>query len=211
MKLELASAKAVKHACLFYHYAKAVPSARVSFSVFNQNGEWCGVVIFGGGANNNLAKSIGFPQGAALELVRVALNGKQESTGKAVSLSLRLLKKYAPLCKVVISFADPEQGHLGVLYQATNWIYIGTSTAQREVFHPITGKAIHKRTANALFGTIKGLRKTPIYWKHKYVFGLSNQEKERLSKIGKPYPKCVQSIDGDVPDNQLGDGGSSPT
>ena len=119
----------------------------------------------------------------------MALNGKQESTGVAVSISLRLLKKAAPLCKCVISFADPEQGHCGVLYQATNWIYLGASKAQREVFHPTTGKAIHKRTANKLFGTIKGLKKTDVFWKHKYVYPLEKTLSSLLKSISKPYPK----------------------
>jgi len=159
MRLEIASAKAIRYACLKFHYAKSTPSASLAFSVFNDSNEWCGVIVYGSGANNNLTKSIGLPQGAALELVRVALNGKQGNTGKALSLSLQILKGLAPLCKCIISYADPEQGHLGVLYQATNWLYLGRSQAQSEVYHPVTGKMIHKRTANALFGTIKGLKK----------------------------------------------------
>lgn len=147
------------------------------------------MIIYGSGANNNLSKSVGLPQGAVIELVRVALNGKQESTGKALSLSLQILKKRAPLCRCVISYADPEQGHLGVLYQATNWAYIGRSQAQSEVYHPVSGKMIHKRTANALFGTIKGLKKTPIFWKHKYAFGLYRAERKRIEAMALPYPK----------------------
>jgi hypothetical protein len=189
MKLELASPKAIKYACLKFHYAKSVPAASIAFAVFNEQKEWCGVIAYGPGANNKLTKSIGLPQGACLELVRVALNGKQESTGKARALSLRLLKKYAPLCKCVLSFADPEQGHLGILYQATNWVYIGKSVAQAEVYHPNTGKMIHKRTANALFGTIKGLQKTPVFWKYKYAYPFTKDTKETIERMRKPYPK----------------------
>lgn len=211
MKLELASAKAVRHSCLYFHYAKAVPSAMVSFAIFNTKNEFCGVIIYGSGANRFLAKSIGLPQGAALELVRVALNGKQESTGKALSLSLKLLKKYAPLCRAVVSYADPEQGHLGVLYQATNWVYLGHGHKSSKIIHPITGKKTHQKTIHSIFGSQKGMQMVHDIPKHKYAFGLTNQEKARLKQIGKPYPKRVQSIDGDVPNNRLGEGGSIPT
>ena len=193
MILKLASAKAIRHACLNFHYAKAVPSVRIAFSVFNDDGEWCGVVAFGSGANNNLAKSVGQPQGAAVELVRVALNGKQSGTGKVLSIALKILPKYAPLLRCVVSYADPEQGHLGVLYQATNWAYLGASKAQREVYHPVTGAVLHKRSANALFGTIKGLQKTPILWKHKYVYPLTRQAADKIEKDRKPYPKALNA------------------
>ena len=62
-----------------------------------------------------------------MELVRVALNGKQEKTGSAVAKSLWLLKKKAPVVRLVVSYADSEQGHSGIIYQATNWIYTGFS------------------------------------------------------------------------------------
>lgn len=211
MKLEIASAKAVRYACVKFHYAKSVPSVMLAFSVFNDKNEWCGVIAFSAGANNNLAKSIMLPQGACLELVRVALNGKQESTGKALSVALKLVKKYAPLCKVVISYADPEQGHLGVIYQATNWIYLGESKAQREVIDPKSGKIMHKRTANSLFGTIKGLEKSKILWKRKYAYPILKSECQKLMSISKSYPKSVQSIIGDASGSQPEEGGSIPT
>lgn len=189
MRLEIAGTKAIKYACIHFHYAKCVPSYSLAFSVFNNQNQWCGCIIYGSGANNNLSKSVNDVQGGVIELVRMALNGKQESTGKALSISLRLIPKYAPLVRYVISYADPEQGHIGVLYQATNFFYLGTSQPQRGVIHPKTGKMIHKRTANALFGTIKGLKKTDIFFKHKYAYGITKESKDKLKALSKDYPK----------------------
>jgi hypothetical protein len=93
MRLEIASHKAIKYACMNFHYAKSVPVNTFGYSVFNDNNEWCGVVLFGSGANNNLPKPYGLKSGQAMELVRMALNGKQESTSKAMSISLKLLVK----------------------------------------------------------------------------------------------------------------------
>jgi len=38
---------------------------------------------------------------------------------------LRKLKKHAKGLKLVVSYADFNQGHHGGIYQATNWIYVG--------------------------------------------------------------------------------------
>ena len=47
MRLELASNKAIKYSCLNFHYAKSVPVNTFAYSVFNDNNEWCGCVVFG--------------------------------------------------------------------------------------------------------------------------------------------------------------------
>ena len=46
MRLETASYKAIKYACQNFHYAKSTPVNVVGFSVFNDNEEWCGCVVF---------------------------------------------------------------------------------------------------------------------------------------------------------------------
>ena len=97
MRLEKASYKAVKYACIKFHYAKTVPVTNISYSVFNNNNEWCGVICYGGGANYNLGKKYGVVSGQFLELTRMALNGKQESTSKALSVSIKMIKKNKPL------------------------------------------------------------------------------------------------------------------
>jgi hypothetical protein len=44
MRLEKASKKAVQYACLKFHYAEVVPAQYIGYSVFNNIGEWCGVI-----------------------------------------------------------------------------------------------------------------------------------------------------------------------
>lgn len=56
MKLTRANAKAVKYACMKFHYAKAVPVNTLGYNVYNDAGEWCGVVVFGTGATPNMAR-----------------------------------------------------------------------------------------------------------------------------------------------------------
>jgi hypothetical protein len=122
MRLEKASNKAIKFACMNFHYAKSVPVNPVGFSVFNDKSEWCGVILYAVGANNNIAKTYNLNQGNVIELVRMALNGKQESTSKALSISLKLIKKSLPLVKLIVSYADKDQNHSGIIYQAKEYM-----------------------------------------------------------------------------------------
>lgn len=191
MRLEKASYKAIVYACKNFHYSKSVPINSVGYSVFNDKKEWCGVIIYGRGANPNLPKSVGLKQGQAIELVRVALNGKQESTSKAVSISLKLFKKDNPLVEIVISFADQNQNHYGVIYQACNWFFtgIGKSTPQWNV----NGKKVHQRQVASLGFKIRDasklFTKEKILDKYRYEFPFTKEMIEFCKKRMLPYPK----------------------
>ena len=115
MKLTIANNKAIRYACMTFHYAKSVPVNTLGYNVYNDNNEWCGVILYGTGANNAIASPFGMHQGEVLELVRVALNGKQECTSKAVAMSLKQLRKDCPLCKLVVSYADCDQSRSNIV------------------------------------------------------------------------------------------------
>jgi len=194
MRLERASSKAIKYACLNFHYAKAVPANPFGFNVFNAKREWCGVIIYGTGATANIAKPYNLKQGQVVELVRVALNGKQEKTGSAVAKSLWLLKKKAPVVRLVVSYADSEQGHSGIIYQATNWIYTGFSIDSNLI---IDGERKHRRSIASKFGTssadkirnlghtVEVIRTKP---KWKYIYPLYKADRQKYLYLSKPYP-----------------------
>ena len=200
MKLEPASYKAVQYACRYFHYAKAVPQALCSFSVFNDAGEWCGCIVYSLGANQYLGRKFGLVQGEVCELVRVALNGRHGSTSKAVAISLKLLKKVNPLLKLVVSYADCDQEHTGTIYQATNWIYAGLVELNGGTpKFRIKGKVTHARSlgSRGWKANIDWIRKYKdataelVYTKgkHKYLFPLTKAVEDRCRPHSKPYPK----------------------
>lgn len=212
MRLEIASAKAVKYACLNFHYAKAVPVNTFGYSVFNEKNEWCGVILFGSGASANIGKPFGLKQGEIIELVRMALNGKQGVTTKCMALSMKLIKKQIPLCNLLISYADFWQGHYGIIYQATNWYYIGKSQAQANVIDPYTGKELHKRSAVGKYGSCVGLKYGEIKYKLKYIYPLNKSMIPLCESLKKPYPKIAQEVNQDKRDaSSIEIGGSNPT
>lgn len=198
MRLEKASHKAIVYSCMNFHYAKAVPNVGHAYSVFNNKNEWCGTICYGMGASNNIGSPFGLLQGQIIELVRMALNGKQESTTKAMALSLKLIKKDAPNVKMIVSYADSEKGHIGTIYQATNWYYIGFSTDTNLI---INGKREHRRTLGSRFGTSSSeiLRKkgykVDIYRtkpKWKYIYPIDKTLVPLCKSLAKPYPKNAQ-------------------
>lgn len=200
MKLTKANSKAIKYACKNFHYSQSVPTVQYAYNVYNDKDEWCGVILFGGGANNNLAKSFNLRNGEVLELERVALNGKQEQTSKAVSIALRLLHKENPIVKLVVSYADHRQKHLGIIYQATNWIYLGmTKTSDFQYFY--NGKWTHERTINSKSNKdeLKAtLQKRQNSNKFKYVYCFDKELKEKYNAIKKQYPSKQDLTDKDA-------------
>lgn len=63
-------------------------------------------------------------QGEYLELTRLwCANGMPKNTeSKIISTAIKMLPKEI---KLLLSFADSSKNHVGTIYQATNWYYLG--------------------------------------------------------------------------------------
>ena len=200
MKITKATIEATRYACLFFHYAKALPVAQYCYNVWSDSGDWCGVIVYGGGANCHIAMPYDKWQGQVVELERVALNGKQghNATGQAVSMSLKALKKEAPWVDLVVSYADLDQNHAGIIYQATNWIYTGLMNANLRGAFIVHGKKIHPKTVYS-----KGWKQSVLWLKenvdpeaeefitkgkHKYIYPMNRKMRKRCEVLRKPYP-----------------------
>ena len=207
MRLAYATPKAIDYACKHFHYAKAVPVNTLGYNVYNDNGEWCGVVLFGSGANNKIGNEYSLNQGQVLELVRVALNGKQSCTSQVVAASLKHLHQDCPLCRLVVSYADCDQSHLGTIYQATNWVYVGTMMKdQHDSSWVVNGKRYHGRIISDWVrnrGGLQGLTRAEFIRKYydanaypyitkgkrKYLMPMDKKMRKQIEPLRKPYPK----------------------
>lgn len=206
MRLTRASLQAIKYACLNYHYSRSVPANPIGYNVYNDNEEWCGVILYSVGATANIGKPYGLLCGEVLELTRVALNGKQEYTSEAVAKSLKQLRKDVPMCRLVVSYADCDQNHLGTIYQATNWVYEGLSKG--DTYFIINGKKVHRRSINSRKVIIDGKRvpcpetldcvrrffdkDATIFrstGKRKYLMPMDKMMKKKIESLRKSYPK----------------------
>lgn len=186
-----ATPKEIKWACEKFHYAHAVPSVKYAYSYFNGGGQWCGVVIYSVGANRNIGKSYGLFMGEVLELVRVALNGKQEKTSQVVAETLRQLHRDNPNIKLIVSYADQRQMHVGTIYQATNWIYVGVASYGTKQYF-FKGKWTHQRTIDSYKNNDELKRTLPSREtsdKYKYLYPFDKRLRRKLARQSIPYPK----------------------
>jgi len=113
------------------HYAKRMPSISFAFGLF-LNDALVGVVTYGMPASPWLCKGICGNENRhlVLELNRLVLthNIKNEAS-LLVGRSLALL----PTPRVIVSYADTAQGHVGVVYQACNFLFTGTTKPRTDM------------------------------------------------------------------------------
>ena len=207
MRLTRATNEAIRYACLHYHYSRAIPANPLGYNVYNDKEEWCGVILYGTGANRHIGTQYNLPMGGVLELTRVALNGKQEQTSRAVAMSIKQLKKDCPHCRLIVSYADCDQQHLGTIYQATNWIYTGLFDKGDTSFL-INGKKTHRKSVHSKMVIINGKKVhcpenidavrrfldpnasvLVTAGKRKYLMPLDKAMKKQILPLAKPYPK----------------------
>ena len=209
LKIDWATFEAAKFACENWHYSRCMPAGKLVKVGIWENDKFIGVVLFSRGANNTLGTPYGLVQTQCCELTRIALTKHESQVSRVMKLAFLFLKKNSPGLKLVISFADPEQGHHGGIYQATNWIYSGMTTPADEYI--VNGKRMHGRSMRASFGTHIGkafIEKVLGSSKHRYLMPLDDDMRKQIMPLSKPYPKRVKKQDLEHP-SELG--GAIPT
>jgi hypothetical protein len=211
LKIAWATHAAAKYACENWHYSKCIPKSKlVKFSVF-EDGYFVGVIVYGCGATRSLVSRYGLIPEQGCELVRVALRRHTNEVSKMLSITLKMLKKNFEGLKIVVSFADPEQGHHGGIYQASNWLHDGCSQASDEYIYK--GKRWQGRSFR---NSHKGMENHPDVKKVKgsskirYVYPFCKDLRSELIKKAKKYPKRIEH-ESNAPDFQSGEGGAIPT
>ena len=206
LRVDWATHDAAKYACLNWHYSKCLPVGKLVKVGAWEYGKFIGVVIFGRGANHNMGKSFGLKQDECVELVRIALTNHATPVSKIAALAMRFLKNENKGLRLVVSYADPEQGHHGGVYQAGNWIYKGLSSKAVKVFY--NGKWAHKKTVDDSGVDQSGLKKKTVQGKHTYLMPLDKAMLASTLPLSKPYPKRDTKA---TTNDQLVGGGAIPT
>ena len=194
LKLDWATHKAAKYAVENWHYSKCLPVGKtVKVGVWEEN-KFVGVVLFGMGSGN---ATCGTKYGLAkthevAELTRVALTTHKAPVSRIISVAIKMFKHQSPGIRLLISFSDEMgQGHIGGIYQAGNWLYLG-AFKEGDGGYCIFGRSMHTRSVGA-----KGWKQT-LGWlkkhidpnatklptkKHRYVMPLDDDMKKRLKSL----------------------------
>lgn len=193
--------EAAKFAVLNYHYSKAMPAGKLIKIGVWEDEKFIGAVLFGRGANNNIGKSYNLEQTQVCELVRVALRKHEHPVTEILGKSIKILKETNPGLKLIVSYADSNQGHLGIIYQAGNWIYSGS--IESEIGYKINNKIVHGRSVVQKYGTSSipwlqkninpNIKKISGKPKFKYLYPLNKTIRKQIKLLSKTYPKILEA------------------
>lgn len=181
--------------------------------------KFIGCIVYGQPVGRSAAESVSklISVYEVFELTRLFIHDGYGRNIESYSLSksLELLRKDFPKIKAIITYADGEQGHRGIIYQACNFHYQGNSSLALMPNYSVSlvgppYEWTHSRTISSTYGShnVEHLKKKigRTFWrkkessKHRYVYLLGNKkEKKQILKNLKhpflPYPKNTNHID----------------
>lgn len=166
------------------HYAKRIPSISYAFGLYDDM-ELIGVVTYGMPASPFLCIGVCGEENRnnVIELNRLCLDeNKKNQASFLVANSIKML----PKPKIIVSYADTAMGHVGYVYQATNFLFTGTTKERTDMASENGGHSRHNS------GDIT--KRVDRSAKHRYVFIHANKhdKKRLLEKLNYsilPYPK----------------------
>jgi hypothetical protein len=199
LRLDWATHEAAAFACETWHYSKCLPVPPLFKVGVWEDEKFVGVVIFSRGASPNLLKPYGLKMTEGCELTRVALREHVTPVSRIVAIAIRFLKKENPGLRLIVSFADPDRGHHGGIYQAGNWVYAGTTAGSIEYIDR-NGVRWHSRQVSSSgfkkqFEVIRRVPKSSecekiiCSGKHRYLMPLDEPMRRQVESLRKPFPK----------------------
>ena len=173
------------------HYAHRMPAVQHAFGLYHDRmlegvvayGPTCrslnrGYGIFGGKLDVN-----------SFELLRLCIDSDNKNAASVlVGKSLKMLERPA----FIVSYADANQGHVGYVYQATNWIFCGITSKEKRYIQ--NGKEIHARTVVSTYGS-RRVGALPLdieieeqEGKNRYVYFVGNKKARKAMRDAMTYP-----------------------
>jgi len=197
------------------HYMHRKAPCSQAFGLYDrQSGSVIGILLFGVSASSTLLKGVCGPDeaGNVFELTRLWIqDGTPRNTESFfISQCIGLAER-----EVIVSYAEINAGHVGYVYQATNWFYTGLSTKFKDPkLHSRPGEHhtgwAHAKTVDGKrvpYSTeaLKKLHGDDLYFeerprKHRYVYINAKNKKRRKILLAKlrykilPYPKKVNDL-----------------
>lgn len=199
MKVDTLPSKIAMGMVLAHHYSGRTVGAKHCFGL-RIDGDLVGCVVYSQPASYTLCKGVCGDEFKpfVIELARLVITTKERNAASfLIGNSLALLGD-----AVVVSYADCNDhvGHVGYVYQATNWIYTGKGSAEPKWAHPETGEIISftrrhiDKKAAAIGLDYRELTKVKQSGKHRYVIFTGSkrfraQAEKALKYKRMEYPK----------------------
>lgn len=207
LRVEPVPPSTVRQVITDFHYLHSMPAApRLCFGVY-RGGTLAGAVVLTAGARQgHRVLAAAKPQEVAT-LARLWLSDQlpKNSESRVIGAVLRHLRRQTDW-KLLLSYADPAAGHVGTIYQATGWLYLGQGSPEGYLDFG-DARLMHPRTAYKQFGsnavghlsrTGIAVRRQPVAAKHRYAYLLDGAWCWRLREPVRPYPKTAPSTGREV-------------
>jgi hypothetical protein len=183
------------------HYLHRKAPCSRAYGLFNKQNEIKGVIVYGVSASSTLLKGIcgEDEKNNVYELTRLWISDEVPKNGESflIGNTIKLLNR-----EIVVSFSEIDQGHVGTVYQATNFLYCGLSAKFKD---PKVKGLEHQHHCTYAHGMTMAQVKEKygeenVYYvdrprKHRYVFFNANSKKRKKELLGKlkykvlPHPK----------------------
>lgn len=204
LEVDFCEKQAALYACRQFHYNRRFPKSKILPLGVWEDGKFIGTVIFGRGACSKMGSPFGLDHVEVCELVRIALDKHVTPVTRILRLAIRKLKVHSPDLKLIVSFADSAQGHIGTIYKASNFLYMGASSYHTLRIH---GENRHPRAVHCIYG---GVGAQSIPWlrehvdpraerirtalKYKYVKPLTRDMRKKVLPMALSYPKALSAV-----------------
>ena len=171
------------------HYAHRAVSVSWAFGAYFKN-ILLGVISFGKPASQNVCLGVCGKSNSnrVYELNRLWMSDKcpKNSESRFIGWALRQLKNINPPL-ILVSYADTEQGHSGLVYRATNWVYTGLSDKRN--CGDVSLPGLHSRHAKKF----EGATIVPRSRKHRFVYFCNPSDRKHL-KWNAEQPKTIPCL-----------------
>ena len=135
-----------------HHYSHNLNGVmvRYSFKLIDEENNLVGAMVSGGLGMANAWKKYAKRPEEVIELRRLVLidDTKRNAESYFIGASLRWLKKNTDI-STVISYADPNNGHVGIVYKASNFERLG-ETAKGKVIK-YNGRTFHDKAIRSKY------------------------------------------------------------
>ncbi len=181
-----------------HHYLHTVPAAASRcFGVYLKD-RLVGAVVFTPGARNAHQLLQAGHQGDVLTLARLWLSDElpANSESRVIGICLRTLRRERRW-RAVVSYADPSVGHVGTIYQAAGFLYLGQAHPDGRLILS-DGQAHHPRSVFSRHGpnqvghlgrTGVPAARVMVPGKHRYLVFLDPSWRWRLHVRPVAYPR----------------------
>jgi hypothetical protein len=178
-KVSLCNRKEIADFIEKWHYSKNVNGLQTTYCFkLEDHGNLIGAMMYGKIAMKGVWKKYAENESDIIELRRLCCidDTPKNTESYFIGVTLRWLRKNTNI-KMVISYADSNFGHTGVIYQATNFVRVGMTTGGRVILYD--GKRYHDKTIRTRYkGELKPFAK-------KIREALESGEAEYIQTTGK--------------------------